>query len=190
MTRFKKTNLLLLLGVSFLMAAVLSLTYLGWVGLPSDLVTWQDKLSLSLETQHLIAPYIFWPSLVLVAALLLTLIIISVYPSALRELRLTDQASGKLLLKPSALEGYVRQAVEEAGVMTAPKVAVKLGKKKVKVDVSGQATRFALAEQFVALEQAILAGLNDFFGLNHQLDLAVKVNQIAAKQETAKHRVV
>lgn len=122
--------------------------------------------------------YLFWGAIVLFLIILFAVLVIIFYPRTYTEVRL-EKNKGSLLLKKSAIEGYVRSAIKTTGLMENPSVTAKLYKKKFKVDVKGRlSSRVGVSDQVKGLEEGITTGFNEFFGLDKPVDFKVYVKDI------------
>ncbi|HEL1538161.1 TPA: alkaline shock response membrane anchor protein AmaP [Streptococcus equi subsp. zooepidemicus] len=135
--------------------------------------------------------YYFWAAIALFLITVLVLLVIIFYPRTYTEIHLAKD-KGTLLLKGSAIEGYVAAAIKAAGLMSSPRVTAKLYKRKFKVNVSGQlASRVAVTEQLNGIKEGIETGLTEFFGINRPVHFKVYVKDIAdAKQKHSSKRRV
>lgn len=173
--------LLTVLGNTILLhQRVLHLPALSW--LPVDVSFqgfWKDFL----------AHYFLWAAVVLFVIVCLAILVVIFYPRRYSEVELADN-HGKLKLKKSAVEAYVKTLVQAEGLMTNPKVRVQLYKKKFKVDVKGEITKrsnvLAHAEQ---LRQNLQTGLKAFFGLEQDISFSVKVKDVVNDKAPRSRRV-
>ncbi|MEX2803578.1 alkaline shock response membrane anchor protein AmaP [Streptococcus sp. H31] len=137
-----------------------------------------------------LSPYLFWLALGFMALVLMIIMVVAFYPRTYTEIELEDNQSGKLKLKKSALESYVRTVVEEEGVMKAPNVSAKLYKNKFKIRVSGKVIpRINITEKVLGLKEAIRTGLDAFFGINNKVDYRIDINHIESREQTLSRRV-
>ena len=74
--------------------------------------------------------------LILASLILLLMLVILFYPKRRLEIQLAD-ADGKLMLKNSAIEGFVRSLLTENGLIKDPTVSVNSRKNKCMVSVKG-----------------------------------------------------
>ena len=63
---------------------------------------------------YYLSRYVFWGTVVLASLILLLMLVIVFYPKRRLEIQLAD-ADGKLMLKNSAIEGFVRSVLTEHG---------------------------------------------------------------------------
>lgn len=173
--------LLTILGNTiFLNQGVLKLKALSW--LPVDFAShgvWKVIL----------AQYFLWTALVLFVILFLAILVVIFFPCCYSELELADN-NGKLKLKKSAVEGYVKSLVQSEGVMKNPNVTVNIYKKKFKVDVKGQVIpRLNVIAHTEQLRKDLESGLKVLFGVEHSVDLSVEVKDIVNEKALRTSRV-
>ena len=134
--------------------------------------------------------YIFISASILGILLLFALLIVIFYPKTYMEILLDDKA-GSLTLKRSAIEGLVRELVLDNGYIRNPKINVTLYQSTIKIDVQGEIIpRVEIVEKTKAIEQEIKESLKNFFGLNHEVKLKIKVSSIVEKKDSTSPRVV
>ncbi|MEW6857140.1 alkaline shock response membrane anchor protein AmaP [Streptococcus iniae] len=170
-----------LLGLILLsiFAVVIGITR-NYVDLPAsyDWLQWDID-----RTPELLNPglyyYFFWTALVLAVVTLIFVLVVIFYPRTYTEIQLSKK-QGTLLLKKSAIEGYIKTAVHNAGLMTNPNVSATLYKRKFKVDVVGRLdSRVAVSEQINGIQEGIQKGLQEFFSLDQPIAFKVYVKDIA-----------
>ncbi|CAM2803980.1 membrane protein [Streptococcus acidominimus] len=159
---------------------VLRLPALAW--LP---VSWRPNFWF----REALAQYFLWVSVILFIVVLVGILVIIFFPRRYSEVELADN-QGKLKLKKSAVEGYVKSLVESEGLMKNPRVTANLYKKKFKVDVKGQVVpRTNVIANTEQLKKDLETGLKAFFGVEHDVDFAVKVKDVVEERQTLKGRV-
>ncbi len=142
------------------------------------------------QSNQLISTFLFWGSLTFILILLIASLIIFLWPKRYTEIDLLDIEKGKLLLKKSALEGFVKSVVSANGAMTDPSVYVSIYKKRFKVKVEGQMrSRTSVVQQLSQLEKEIREGLENFFGLTRPLQFSVAVNEVLDSKKRIVSRV-
>ncbi|WP_159559992.1 alkaline shock response membrane anchor protein AmaP [Streptococcus halichoeri] len=151
----------------------------GYVNLPAsyDWLSWDTN-----QVPYYLNPglyyYFFWAAVVLAIVVVIGLLVVIFYPRTYTEIKLAKD-NGTLMLKKTAIEGYVRSAVQETGLMKRPNVNISMYKHKFKVDVAGQlASRVGAAEQISGLKKGIETGLSQFLGLNRPVNFTVRVKDI------------
>ncbi|MGT2887271.1 alkaline shock response membrane anchor protein AmaP [Streptococcus didelphis] len=123
--------------------------------------------------------YFFWVAAAFAVITLVAILVIIFYPRTYTEIQLSKK-QGSLLLKKSAIEGYVGTAVKEAGLMTNPNVTAKLYKRKFTIDVAGKLdSRVGVTDQINGIKEGVTTGLNKFFGLDKPVNFKVRVKDIA-----------
>lgn len=161
----------------FLNQRFLSLPYLDWI--PTQFKTggvWREILS----------QYFLWAAIVLFVITLVAILVIMFFPRRYSEVELADN-NGKLKLKKSAVEGYVKSLVQSEGLMKDPNVTANLYKKKFKVDVKGQVIpRSNVIENTQQLQRDLETGLKAFFGVDHNVDFNVKVKDVVDNSKSLK----
>lgn len=136
-----------------------------------------------------LAQYFFWVSLVLFVLVLVGILVIIFFPRRYSEVELADN-QGKLKLKKSAVEGYVKSLVKAEGLMKNPKVTANLYKKKFTVDVKGQVVpRSNVIANTAQLKKDVETGLKAFFGIEHDVDFNVKVKDVVEEKTIKSGRV-
>ena len=77
------------------------------------------------------------------------------------------------------------------GYIRNPKINVTLYQSTIKIDVQGEIIpRVEIVEKTKAIEQEIKESLKNFFGLNHEVKLKIKVSSIVEKKDSTSPRVV
>ena len=123
-----------------------------------------------------LSQYIFISSSILGALLLICLLILIFYPKTYQEVLLDDK-TGNLTLKVSAIEGLVREIVT-------------LYQAKIKIDVKGEIIpRVEIVEKTKEIEQEIKESIQNFFGINYDLKLKIKVSSLAENKSSTSRRV-
>ncbi|MGV3144489.1 alkaline shock response membrane anchor protein AmaP [Streptococcus parasuis] len=158
---------------------LVAIRYSEIVTLPKEVENFLPQWHLHDQTNLVFSNFLFWGSLVFILIILFLSLVFLLWPKRYTEIDLSDDDKGKLLLKKSALEGYVKSVVDANGAMTAPAVQVSIYKKRFKVKVAGQMrSRTAVVQQLSQLEQEIRDGLENFFGLSRPVQFSVAVNEI------------
>ncbi|MGT2932763.1 alkaline shock response membrane anchor protein AmaP [Streptococcus catagoni] len=126
--------------------------------------------------------YFFWAAVILAILTLIAILVVIFYPRTYTEIQLSKK-QGTLLLKKSAIEGYVRSAIQRAGLMTKPNVTAKLYKRKFKVYVNGKLNaRSGITEQLNGIQEGIETGFKEFFGLDRPVNFQVYVKDISESE--------
>ncbi len=126
---------------------------------------------------YYLSRYVFWGTVVLASLILLLMLVIVFYPKRLLEIQLAD-ADGKLMLKNSAIEGFVRCLLDEHKMVKNPKIQVHTRKKKCFVYVEGTAVLSDnIANKFEVVQNEITQGLKEFFGIDREVKLEVSVKE-------------
>ncbi|MFG7388387.1 alkaline shock response membrane anchor protein AmaP [Lactococcus lactis] len=111
------------------------------------------------------------------------------YPKTYQEVLLDDK-TGNLTLKVSAIEGLVREIVSNNGYIRNPKINVTLYQAKIKIDVKGEIIpRVEIVEKTKEIEQEIKESIQNFFGINYDLKLKIKVSSLAENKSSTSRRV-
>ena len=114
------------------------------------------------------------------------MLVILFYPKRDLEIQL-EEKGGKLKLKNSAIEGFVRSVVNENNFIKNPKVRVNSRKNKCLVYVEGEILPSEnIIERSQLIQQEIADGLTQFFGMNHGVKLDVFVKDYKPKTPTKK----
>lgn len=151
-------------------------------GLGLQLVNWK-KISF---LEYYLSRYLFWGSLALSILILLFMLVIIFYPKQHLEIKLED-AGGKLKLKNSAIEGFVRSVVNENNFIKNPKVHVNSRKNKCLVSVEGEILPSDnIIKRTQSIKDEIGNGLTQFFGMNHGVKLYVSVKDYKPKTPAKK----
>lgn len=190
MSKFSKT-LCVICGL--LLIIFFSLTALEFstdVALPSEFRKYFSQIGESDFARKIYSSYIFWMALVLCFLTFILILVIIFYRRTYTEIKLADEHLGILLLKKSAVEGYVKTIIHESDYMKSPSVKVTLYRKKIKVIVVGKILpRVAVLEKTSQVSQDIQQGFNDFFGISKKVNFKVKVENIEEKKNVASSRV-
>lgn len=137
-----------------------------------------------------VSPYLFWGNTVLVALLILALLVIVAYPQTYIEITLPTKG-GKLTLKRSAIEGFVREKVLENDYLKSPRIRVILHKNKIHIHVRGEIIpRVEIVEKTQLLQEEILDGLKQFFGVEQYTKVKVEVDAINKETSMKNSRVI
>ena len=151
-------------------------------GLGLHIVNWKRISFL----EFYLSRYLFWGTLVLSVLILLLMLVILFYPKRDLEIQL-EEKGGKLKLKNSAIEGFVRSVVNENNFIKNPKVRVNSRKNKCLVYVEGEILPSEnIIERSQLIQQEIADGLTQFFGMNHGVKLDVSVKDYKPKTPTKK----
>ena len=151
-------------------------------GLGLHLVNWKRISFL----EFYFSRYLFWGSLVLSVLILLLMLVILFYPKRDLEIQL-EEKGGKLKLKNSAIEGFVRGLVNENNFIKDPKVHVNSRKNKCLVYVEGEVLPSDnIIKRTQSIKDEIGNGLTQFFGMNHGVKLDVSVKDYKPKTPTKK----
>ena len=190
MTKLVKWGYVLVALPLFILLGLIAIRYSEVVTLPSEVAGFLPQWYLHDQSNHVISLFLFWGSLTFMLALLIVSLIFFLWPKRYTEIDLSVEKNGKLLLKKSAIESFVKSIVSENGVMADPSVHVSLYKKRFKVKVVGQmCSRTAAVQQMSNLEQEIREGLENFFGLTRPVQFSVAVNEIQDSKSRLVSRV-
>ena len=136
--------------------------------------------------EYYLARYIFWGVLVLSIFVLLWMLVILFYPRQYLEIKLGTK-DDKLKLKNSAIEGFVRCLLNEHRIIKEPKIQVHTRKKKCFVYVEGTAVLSDnIANKFEVVQNEIIRGLKEFFGMDREVKLEVSVKEYDPQKATKK----
>lgn len=132
-----------------------------------------------------IGPYLPTYFLFATGILGILLLVIIFYPKRYTGFVL-GEGRGELLLKKSAIEGFVRETLKENGYIKDPKIDTLLGKNKIKIAIKGEIIpRVQISEKSLLIEEEIRKGLKEFLGVNHHLSLKIKVNAVTPKSKSS-----
>ena len=135
---------------------------------------------------YYLSRYVFWGTVVLASLILLLMLVIAFYPKRRLEIQLAD-ADGKLMLKNSAIEGFVRSLLTENGLIKDPTVSVNSCKNKCMVSVKGAIVPSEnIIKRSQLIQEEIASGLTEFFGINHKVKLKISVSDFKPKEATKK----
>jgi hypothetical protein len=134
--------------------------------------------------------YLFWGSITLAVLLIIVLIVIVCYPRTYIDVALISN-NGNLTLKRSAIEGFVNEKVKENDYLKNSKIYVSLYKNKIDIDIKGEIIpRVEVAQKAKVLEQEIIEGLKNFFGLEQAVKLNVEVTSLSKEDSSKRLRVI
>lgn len=151
-------------------------------GLGIQLFTWKKIPFVG----YYLSRYVFWGTLVLASLILLLMLVILFYPKRRLEIQLAD-ADGKLMLKNSAIEGFVRSLLTEHGLIKDPTVSVNSRKNKCMVSVKGAIVPSEnIIKRSQLIQEEIASGLTEFFGINHNVKLKISVSDFKPKEAATK----
>ena len=152
-------------------------------GLGLQLFTWKKIPFVG----YYLSRYVFWGTLVLASLILLLMLVILFYPKRRLEIQLAD-ADGKLMLKNSAIEGFVRSLVTDHDFIKDPTVSVNSQKNKCMVSVKGAIVPSEnIIKRSQLIQDEIATGLTEFFGLNHDVKLEISVSDFKPKSQAKKN---
>lgn len=137
------------------------------------------------------ADYLFWLALIVGLLLILFILVMLFYPRQYTQVSLSDDKKGTLLLKKSALDGFVKSLLAQEKVFEQAQVKNRLYKKKVDITVLGSlGQRQDVPEKLAQLQEKLETGLTAFFGLSQAVKFRVKVQEISPKEtKTPRKRV-
>ncbi|PFG87381.1 alkaline shock response membrane anchor protein AmaP [Lactococcus lactis] len=122
--------------------------------------------------------YLFWGSIILAILLVITLFTILYYPRTHMDVEFNSN-NGTLILKRSAIEGFINEKVKENDYLKNSKTEVKLYNNKISVKLKGDIIpRVNIALKANILEQEIIEDLRKFFGLNQTVKINVEVTSL------------
>ena len=131
--------------------------------------------------------YVFWGTLILAGLILILMLVILFYPKRRLEIQLAD-ANGKLMLKNSAIEGFVRSLVTDHDLIKDPTVSVNSHKNKCMVSVKGAIVPSEnIIKRSQLIQEEIESGLKQFFGINQNVKLKISVSDFKPKTPTKKN---
>lgn len=169
---------------------LVAIRYSEIVTLPKEVENFLPQWHLHDQTNLVVSNFLFWGSLVFILIFLVLSLVFLLWPKRYTEVNLSEDGKGTLLLKKSALEGYVKSVVDANGAMTASTVQVSIYKKRFKVKVAGQMrSRTAVVQQLSQLEQEIRDGLETFFGLSRPVQFSVAVKEVVDPKQSLVSRV-
>ena len=136
--------------------------------------------------EYYLARYIFWGLLVLSIFVLLWMLVILFYPRQYLEIKLGTK-DDKLKLKNSAIEGFVRCLVIDHQLIKEPTVHVNSRKNKCFVYVEGKILPSDnISKRCLVIQNEITHGLKQFFGIEREVKLEVKVKEVEPRKTTKK----
>lgn len=153
-------------------------------------LNWDMNLPYWIEDHY--HQYYFWLAIAFFLLVVIGILVVIFYPRTYTEIPLGEKDTS-LVLKKSALEGYVQTAVRETGLMDNPSATAKMYKKRFTIDVKGKLdSRFNTAEKIEGLKKGIEEGLQNYFGLEKPVEFKVHVHDVAEsdKKKTKHDRVV
>lgn len=139
-----------------------------------------------LYLEFVISRYIFWGTLVLSALVLILILVILFYPKQYLEIQLAEKKD-TLKLRNSAIESFVRCLVIDHRFMKDPKVQVNIRKNKCFVYVEGKILPSDnISNRCLVIQNEITHGLKQFFGIEREVKLEVKVKEFEPPKTTKK----
>lgn len=190
MNKAAKTVFILLGLLLFLLLGAGAVNHVSIASLPDEMEGIVRFFRVGSAAESALSPYLFWLALIFMGLILIFILIIAFYPRTYTEIELADDQPGKLNLKKSALESYVRTIVEAEEIMKSPVVSAKLYKNSFKIRVSGKIIpRINITEKLEHLKQEIHTGLDTFFGIQKKINYRIEVSHIDNKRQTAVNRV-
>ena len=179
----KSKKILLLIFCIFILAIFLPILidYHQVSDLDIHLFSWRE-----LYAEFLIARYVFWGTLVLSVLVLISMLVILFYPKQYLEIQLETQED-TLKLKNSAIEGFVRCLVIDHQLIKEPTVHVNSRKNKCFVYVEGKILPSDnISNRCLVIQNEITHGLKQFFGIEREVKLEVKVKEFEPPKTTKK----
>ena len=129
---------------------------------------------------------IFWGTLVLSVLVLISMLGILFYPIHYLEIQLAEKKD-TLKLRNSAIESFVRCLVIDHRFMKDPKVHVNSRKNKCFVTVEGTILPSNnISNRCQVIQHEITHGLKQFFGIEREVKLEVKVKEVEPQKATKK----
>ena len=178
--------ILCILILTILIPVLLDFHNLSGIGLQmftEKLFTWKEISFLG----YYLSIYIFWGTLILTSLILILMLVILFYPNSRLEIQLAD-ARGKLMVKNSAIEGFVRSLVTDHDLIKDPTVSVKSYKNKCMVYIKGAVVPSEnIIKRSQLIQEEIASGLTEFFGINHNVKLKVSVSDFKPKAPMKKN---
>ena len=114
------------------------------------------------------------------------MLVILFYPKQYLEIQLETQED-TLKLKNSAIEGFVRCLVIDHQLMKEPTVHVNSRKNKCFVTVEGKILPSDnISNRCLVIQNEITHGLKQFFGIEREVKLEVKVKEVEPRKTTKK----
>jgi len=182
MSKTKKILYLILCILILTILIPILLDYHKVSGLGLHLVDWKQISFL----EFYLSRYIFWGTLVLSAVVLFLMLVILFYPKQYLEIQLPD-VDGELKLKNSAIEGFVRCLVIDHQLIKEPTVHVNSRKNKCFVTVEGKILPSGnISNRCLVIQNEITHGLKQFFGIEREVKLEVKVKEFEPPKTTKK----
>lgn len=186
MSRLKKTVSLILGLLLLILFLAVFIGTKSTVTFPAPFQWLNQDLELPYDWRFTLYQTLFWLACGFLILTVVALLAIIFFPRQYSELELAKD-KGTLKISASAIKGYVSSLVTNGRWMADPAVAVKLYKKRFKVEVAGNwlplTDATSAAQQ---LEKEIEDGLKRFFGLEQKLDFTVKVKEIDVAASTNK----
>lgn len=175
---------LVLISIFYVVAFVSS----KWADIPSHWKNYLPNLSVKHQWVHFFADYYFLFSVSLLLVTIILIIVAILYPRQYTEILLKN-SNGKLILKKSALESYIRTLVKKLRLMRDPHVKITIYRRKFKILITGELfTTADVTNKTKLIEQKINQDINDFFALDgYKVNFEVKVKNI--NHHTNKTRV-
>lgn len=169
---------------------LIAIRYSEVITMPMEVERALPQWHLHTQTNQVVSQFLFWGSIVFILILITFSLIVLLWPSRYSKINLSEDGSGKLLLRKTALEGFVRSVVDDQGVMTEPVVKTSIYGKQLKVKITGCLnSRAAAPQQLSNLEQEIREGLEAFFGLPRPLQFTVIAKEIVDSSQRLVSRV-
>ncbi|NQM55820.1 alkaline shock response membrane anchor protein AmaP [Streptococcus suis] len=169
---------------------LIAIRYSEVITMPMEVERALPQWHLHTQTNQVVSQFLFWGSIVFILILITFSLIVLLWPSRYSKINLYEDGSGKLLLRKTALEGFVRSVVDAQDVMTEPVVKTSIYGKQLKVKVTGCLnSRAAAPQQLSNLEQEIREGLEAFFGLPRPLQFTVIAKEIVDSSQRLVSRV-
>lgn len=132
--------------------------------------------------------YVFWASTLVFFTTLILVLVVIFYPRTYTEFKIGK--NNHLLVKKSALESYIKIAIDMNKFMKNPHVSVKVFKRRIKVFVSGEILKtYRISEISNALKEDISNGFKDFLGIEKAIKLKVHVKNITEDEQNKQARV-
>ncbi|CRH92792.1 Uncharacterised protein [Chlamydia trachomatis] len=128
----------------------------------------------------------FWLALIFIVIILVTVLVVIFYPRTYTEIPLLEKDTS-LLLKKSALEGYIHTCILESNLLVHPSVTVTMYKKKFKVHVKGAVTNeVGFANAAVGAKKVIEDGIQQYIGVDRPVNFKVFVDELQTVGQTGR----
>lgn len=186
MSRLHKSLLSIILLVSLTVTTYVALLNRHVIVVSDRIQKYLDGIVISKPVGTALDIYYFWIATVLTLLIVILLLVVLFYPRTRTEFLLSGNG-GRLTVKKSAIEGYIRTVMTSDGYMKHPDIRIKMFRKKINVNVTGEIIpRTDIIAKANEIKEEIQVGLEQFLGVNSQAYYDITVSNVSSDEGNRK----